>query len=251
MHMQKLIKSIRRRFGISAPKMTVRTHVAWYWRWLGLTLFAAVSLALAAWMYDAGRRFAGFDQSEVQEELIRLRNTVPRLEAESAELHAVANASDAKVRIEQSAQQQLTAQLKSLVEENTRLKEDLAFFEGLVPGARRDDSLSIHRFKIERGAVPGEYHYRLLVLQGGRRDREFQGAIQILADLQDKGRNDMIAITEEGAPSGMTRRLKFKFFQRQEGSFKVSSTARMRGVQVKIFENGIAEPRATESVKLP
>ena len=40
MHMQKLIKSIRRRFGISAPKMTVRTHVAWYWRWLGLTLFA-------------------------------------------------------------------------------------------------------------------------------------------------------------------------------------------------------------------
>ena len=249
--MQKLIKSIRRRFGISAPKMTVRTHVAWYWRWLGLTLFAAVSLALAAWMYDAGRRFAGFDQSEIQEELTRLRNTVSRLESESAELHAVANASDARVRIEQSAQQQLTAQLKSLVEENTRLKEDLAFFEGLVPGERRDDRLSIHRFKVERGADPGEYRYRLLVLQGGRRDREFQGAIQILADLQDKGRNDMITITEEGAPSGMTRRLNFKFFQRQEGSFKVASTARIRGVQVKIFENGVAVPRASESVKLP
>lgn len=249
--MQKLIKGIRRRFGISAPKMTVRTHVAWYWRWLGLTLVAAVSLALAAWMYDAGRRFAGFDQSEVQEELTRLQNAVSRLESESAELHAVANAADARVRIEQSAQQQLTAQLKSLVEENTRLKEDLAFFEGLVPGERRDDRLSIHRFKVERGTEPGEYRYRLLVLQGGRRDREFQGAIQILAELQDKGRNDMITVTEGGAPSGMTRKLNFKFFQRQEGSFKVTSATRIRSVQVKIFENGVAEPRATESVKLP
>lgn len=61
----------------------------------------------------------------------------------------------------------------------------------------------------------------------------------------------MITVTEEGAPSGMTRRLNFKFFQRQEGRFKVSSTARIRAVQVKIFESGITEPRVTESVKLP
>jgi hypothetical protein len=249
--MQKLIKSIRRRFGISAPRMTVRTHVAWYWRWLGYTLFAAVSLALAAWMYDAGRRFAGFDQSEVQEELARLRSTVTRLESESAELHAVANAADARVKIEQSAQEQLTAQLKALVDENTRLKEDLAFFEGLVPGERRDDRISIHRFKVERGGLPGEFRYRLLVLQGGRRDREFQGTIQLVAELQDKGRSDMITIAEDGAPAGMTRRLNFKFFQRQEGTFKVSPTARVRSVEVKVFENGNAESRASESVKLP
>ena len=249
--MQKLIKSIRRRFGISAPRMTVRTHVAWYWRWLGYTLFAAVSLALAAWMYDAGRRFAGFDQSEVQEELARLRSTVTRLESESTELHAVANAADARVKIEQSAQEQLTAQLKALVDENTRLKEDLAFFEGLVPGERRDDRISIHRFKVERGGLPGEFRYRLLVLQGGRRDREFQGSIQLVAELQDKGRNDMITIAEDGAPAGMTRRLNFKFFQRQEGTFKVSPTARVRSVQVKVFESGNTESRASESVKLP
>ncbi len=41
--MLRRIKRIRDRFGISAPKMTVRTHVAWYWRWLGIVAALAVS----------------------------------------------------------------------------------------------------------------------------------------------------------------------------------------------------------------
>ena len=64
--MRNLLRSVRRRFGISAPKMTVRTHLAWYWRWTAMVLFASVSLALAAWIYDAGMRFAGFDRSEIE-----------------------------------------------------------------------------------------------------------------------------------------------------------------------------------------
>ena len=37
--MPKVLKLFRQRFGISAPKMTVQTHVAWYWRWLGMLVF--------------------------------------------------------------------------------------------------------------------------------------------------------------------------------------------------------------------
>ena len=65
--MLKLIKRIRQRFGISAPRMTVRTHVAWYWRWLLFFSLLSMSLTLAAWMYDAGRRFAGFDRGEIEQ----------------------------------------------------------------------------------------------------------------------------------------------------------------------------------------
>ena len=55
--MPRLIRKVRQRFGISAPRLTVRTQLAWYWRWLGLLVSAAIVLAIAAWMYDAGRRF--------------------------------------------------------------------------------------------------------------------------------------------------------------------------------------------------
>jgi len=248
--MQSLIKRLRRRFGISAPKMTVRTHVAWYWRWLGICVLAAVSLAMAAWIYDAGRRFAGFEQSEVEAELVQLRSSVARLDAEVEKLRAVSSAADARLKIEQSAQQQLSAQVRQLETDNTRLKEDLAFFEGLMPVDRSDQPVAIHRLKVEPGPLSGEYRYRLLVTQGGRRDKEFQGAIQILVELQDKGRNDIIVATGGDAAEDGRRKLYFRFFRRVEGSFRVPASARVRAVQVKVFENGSGEARVTQSVKL-
>src|SRR2546422_9349054 len=92
--MPKLFKQIRQSFGISAPKMTVQTHVAWYLRWLGMLVFLSLAIALAAWKYDAGRRFAGFDRGELQNEFARLRDSVGRLDSEAAGLLSIANASE-------------------------------------------------------------------------------------------------------------------------------------------------------------
>jgi hypothetical protein len=248
--MPSLLKRIRLRFGISAPKMTVRTHIAWYWRWLGMIVMASVTLAVAAWMYDAGRRFAGFDRTETQEELTTLRDKVAQLQAEADQLRAVVNSSGSRLQIEQSAQAQISSQVKQLEAENTRLKEDLAFFEGLMPSEKRDEPVSIHRIKVERGTLSGEYRYRLLVTYGGRRDREFQGSLQIMVDLQDKGRNDMIVATGGDTAENGMRRLNFKFFRRVEGTFRVPPTATVRAVQFKVFESGNGEARVTQSVKL-
>ena len=162
--MPSLLKRIRLRFGISAPKMTVRTHVAWYWRWLGMMLLLALSLALAAWMYVAGRRFAGFDRTELEQDLARLRDSSAKLQDENSGLRSIAAASDSRLKIEQAAQAQLGGQVKALEDENNRLREDLAFFEALIPTERRGDKVSIHGFKVDRDVLPGEYCYRLLVL---------------------------------------------------------------------------------------
>jgi len=91
--------------------------------------------------------------------------------SEAARLRSIANASESRLKIEQTAQSQLASQVKVLEDENNRLKEDLAFFENLVPSERRGEKVSIHRFKVERDVLPGEFRYRLLVLQGGARPR--------------------------------------------------------------------------------
>ena len=106
---------LRQRFGIAAPKVAVRTQVPWYLRWLGLALLLAFSAAVAAWMYDAGRRFAGFDRSEVAAYLASDtdKQAVARLELEARKADvdivpffvfngkvAVPGAHDAKVLLE-------------------------------------------------------------------------------------------------------------------------------------------------------
>ena len=244
----KLLKKFRQRFGISAPRMTLQTHVAWYWRILGLVVVLSCSFALAAWMYDAGLRFAGFDRSEAEQELSLLREAVGRLSQESAVLRASVNASESKLQIERSAQTQLGKQVKALEDENARLKEDLAFFENLIPSEHRDNTLLINRFRVDPGALPGEFRYRLLLLQGGRRDKPFQGNLQLLVTLQQGGKDAIITLPEEGAAQAY--KISFKYFQRVEGTFRVSADARVKMVQVRIFETGSAQVRATQSFNL-
>ncbi len=240
-----LLKRFRQRFGIAAPRMTVTTHVAWYWRMLGLVAVLSFSLALAAWMYDAGRRFAGFDRGEAEQELSQLRENVGKLTRESAELRASVNASESKLQIERAAQTQLGRQVKALEDENARLKEDLAFFENLIPGEHRDNALLINRFRVDPGALPGEFRYRLLLLQGGRRDKPFQGNLQLLVTLQQDGKSAIITLPEPGAAAAY--KISFKYFQRVEGTFRVAPGALVKMVQVRIFEAGSSEARATQS----
>jgi hypothetical protein len=245
-----IIRKIRKRFGISAPKMTVRTHIAWYWRWLGMLVFLSLSLALAAWMYDTGRRFAGFDRGELESDYAKLRDSMSHLEAEAARLRAIADASESRLKIEQTAQVQLAAQVKNLEEENNRLKEDLAFFENLAPTERRGDKVSIHRFKVERDVLPGEYRYRLLVLQGGKLDREFHGSLQLVVELQQDGRDATIIIPEASEAGNAAFKLNFKYFRRVEGIFRVPASAQVRTVQARILESGSGEARASQNVNL-
>lgn len=228
--------------------MAVRTQLAWYWRWLAMAFFAALALVLAAWMYDAGRRFAGFDRTELEEELGRLRQSVERLEREAAGLRAVANAADSRLKIEQSAQSQLGRQAKALEEENRRLQEDLAFFENLAPAV---DRLAINRFTVLPDVVPGEYRYRLLVLLGGgRRERQFEGSLQLVLKVQVLGRDGIIVLPDPAAVENASFRLSFKYFQRVEGTFRVPSDTRVRSVQARVLEKGASQARAVQSVDL-
>ncbi len=246
--MKNLLRSLRRRFGISAPKMTVRTHVAWYWRWLGMVLLASLSLALALWIYDAGRRFAGFDRSEIEQEVKTLQESSARLDVEAEQLRAVANASESRLKIEQSAQTQLALQVKTLEEENRRLKEDLAFFENLGPATNK---LSINRFTVQKDVLPGEYRYRLLVLLGGAaRDRQFQGGLQLVVNVQSQGRNGMIVLPDRSQAENNNFRLNFKYFQRVEGTFRVPDQSKIRSVQVRVMEQGSNHVSAEQSVDL-
>ncbi|MEO8203747.1 MAG: DUF6776 family protein [Betaproteobacteria bacterium] len=246
------LKKIRQRFGISAPKVAVRTHVPWYVRWLILAVLLAFSVALAAWMYDAGRRFAGFDRSEVQDELTGLRRELDGTRGELAKLRAIANAADSSMSIERTAQTQLARQMRLLEQDNARLREDLAIFESMLSGdSRNGQALTIQRLKVEPNGLPGEYRYRMLLLAGNRRDHpDFQGRLELAVGVQQGGQNVIIVVPDRAATDVAGFKLAFRNFYRAEGTFRVDPNATVGSVQVRIFETGNAQARATQSITL-
>jgi hypothetical protein len=246
------LAKLRQRFGIAAPKVSVRTHVPWYLRWLGLAVMLVFSAALAAWMWDAGRRFAGFDRSEVEQDLAAARGESAKLREELERLRALANAADSKVAIERTAQQKLAQQIRGLEQENARVREELALFESMLSSETAVAApLSILRFKVEPDVLPGEFRYRLLLLASGpRRGREFQGRLELSVGLTEDGRSAIITVPGQAESEGSAFRLAFKHFQRIDGSFRVSPKARVGSVQVRVYETGAAEPKVTQSVTL-
>ncbi|SEL20410.1 DUF6776 family protein [Nitrosovibrio tenuis] len=244
-----MMKSLKRKFGISASRVAVRPQIPAYVRWLAITVLVALAMVLSWSMYDAGRKFAGFDKNEISYELERLSQLNTRLQRDNDELRMKVASVDRQLQMDHVVREDITKQVKALETENIRLKEDLAFFQNLgsVPG-KTEQRVSIGRLKLERGQLPGEYHYSLLLVQGGQRQKDFQGSLEFTINFQQNEKKLTMPLASE-SPSKLFD-VRFKFYQRVERSFRMPSDATVESMQVKVFENGIAQARLMQTVNL-
>jgi len=242
-------RRVKRSFGISAPKLAVRPHIPWYLRWSLTVPFVLAALGLAWWAYGSGLELAGFHRGEALEELTKLREQVARLGGENKQLSSQIAQYERQIQIEQASSLETSQQLKSLSDENVRLQEDLAFFQNLTAMRGQEGELGVHRLKLERDKMPGEYHLRMLLVQSGQRAKEFSGSYQLVATVFKNGQRTTHLFPQDA--SGNTQfQLSFKYYQRVEQSIQLPQDAQLENIQVRIFEQGASEPKVRQDVGL-
>lgn len=245
-----MIRKFRRKFSISAPRLSVKPHVPWYWRWaIAAPFFLLIGFAVW-WAYGSGLELAGFKRNEAEKELTELHERVQALEDENAKLSNQIAAYERQGQIEQALNVEVDAQVKALNEENARLKEDLLFFQNLPLTGAREAELSIHRLKIEPDALPGEYHCRMLLVQSvQQRGRQFEGSMQLVVNGEQDGRKVVLQFPQPGSPTDVAaHQLSFKYYQRVDKVFKLPPDMSIESVQVRVFERGAAEPKVKQTV---
>lgn len=251
-----MLRRIKRKFSISAPRLAVRPHVPWYVRWAIALPIVLVAGGVVWWAYDAGLSLAGFHRGQAEQELSQLRDQVDALKSENAKLASKAASFERQAQIEHSANLETAKQVKILNEEAVHLKEDLALFQNLSLSGAHDGELSMHHLKIERDILPGEYRYRLLLVRSGRlRAKEFQGSLQLLVNARHGDEKKVISFPPRGAmPEKLAEdaayQLKFKYYQRIEHSFKLPPGTVAESIQVRVFEQGASEPKIKQNVSL-
>lgn len=246
-----MIRNIKRKFSISAPRLAVRPHVPWYVRWAITIPFILAAGMLVWWAYDSGLELAGFHRGLAEKELDTLRDRVATLESENAKLANLLASGERQAQIEHSAMQETANQVKSLNEENAQLKEDLSFFQNLPLTAGKEAELSIHRLKVEPGSLSGEYHCRLLLVQNvQQRGKEFQGSVQLLASGERDGKKVVIQFPQENPNDIAAHQLSFKYYQRVDRVFTIPQDMRLESVEIRIIEKGAREPKVKQTVGL-
>lgn len=240
---------LRQRFGITAPKVAVRMHVPWYLRWLAIAVLLAAGGVLSFAISDATIGFGWRERTAQLQERAALQSSLDAMRAELERLRFLSDAAESKLAIERTAQQKLAQQVRTLEAENAKLREDLAIFEAMLSGSSRGSApLAIRRFSVEPLAK-GQYRYRLIVLASGIARPAFRGRYELLVRTAASGRSAIMTVPEAAGSAGGSFGLEFKHFQRVDGTFQVPGSARVESVEVRVYEAGSSQVRASEVVQ--
>jgi exonuclease VII small subunit len=224
---------IRRRLSISAPRMAIRSHMPWPLRWAVAALMLGFSAALALWAFEFGRNIAGLSSGgqvgrKATEELAQLRQQLDDARHDRDAAQSVANSADSMLKAERVTQQRLAEQVKSLEAENLALKDDLGFFERLLPAS--GSGLSVRGVQTESPA-PGQLRFQALIMQqGGRNQPEFKGRVEVLLSGLRDGRP-----WADTTPA-FTQALLFKQYRRIEGQLSLPPRSVVKQVQIRVLD---------------
>lgn len=218
---------LRRRLTISAPRVAIRSALPWPVRWLALAVVFGFCAAVALWAFEFGRSIAGLDTVS-REEVLQLRSELERLRAEGQEQQTVAHTAESLLVTERAVKESLMAQVRQLEADNRALREDLGFFEKLIPPARAE-GLSIRSLQAEvLGGM--QLRWQVLVIQAARNAPEFNGRLELV-----------LTGTQDGAPWTQTRPpqgqpLQLRQYRRVDGVLDLPPGVVVKTVTARVLE---------------
>jgi hypothetical protein len=229
-----------RNMSVSAPRVTVRSSLPWPMRALLGFLAAALAAAAGIAIYEYGRDIAGPDRRQLATEIEQLTTQLHETAAERDRGDALANAYEGELKVERAAQEQLMQQVRTLEDETTRLKEDLAFYDSLLPAGKSDKGIVIRSFRLQPDDESSRMRFRLLIQQSGKADRDFVGSVQMEVRFTQNGGTFIYELPEADATSERTKafELSFRHYQRLEGAFTLPSGAVAHSVLVRVVAAG-------------
>ena len=235
-----------RRLTVSAPRMSVRSALPWPFRWALVAIVFGFCAAIGLWAFEFGKDIAGLDHDTKDElekartELAQLHSQLGSLKAERDKAQSIANTSETLITSEQVAQERLASQNRQLEDEIQRLRDDLGFFEKLIPAAGADG--------IAIRALQAEFHegreikWQVLVIQARKNAPEFSGMLELAFTGLQNGRPWSAAL-----PGG-AQVLKLKQYGRVEGVFQVPPQTVVKAVTARVLEGALT--KAVQSIKL-
>jgi hypothetical protein len=233
------LRLLRRRLTISSPRVSIRSALPWPLRWLALAVVLGFCGAVALWAFEFGKSIAGLD-SVSRDEVRQLRAEVALLQDERQSQKTTALSAESLVVAEQATKDRLVAQVRQLEADNRTLRQELGFFEKLIPAAKTE-GLAIRSLQADvQGGM--QLRWQVLVMQAMRNAREFNGRLEIVVAGALHGRPWSLAKPVEGQP------LQFKQFRRVEGLVELPPGVVVKTVTARVLDGTTV--RATQTMAI-
>lgn len=223
--MKRTFHRLRRR-GPVDRRVSVRTQYPWYLKVFPLLLLLGLGYGIAYWQYVMPHAPGG---------------------ALGDAYLAKLTLAERQLQIERATHSNAMKEMASLQDEIMRLKEDVAFYQGILserggPAAPHLESVKINQTR------SGEYRYEINLAQSSAQGKAIQGNLRLTLQGVLSGKEVHQPIVMESGETSMM--VNFKKFRRVEGLFAIPEKMQPQTLLVEFTEAGQTRPRLSQTFKL-
>jgi len=227
--------------------MAVRSSLPWPLRWAMLAIMLGFCAAIGLWAFELGKDIAGLEDQNVNL-VAQLRSEIQNMTRQLGELkeerdQAVSSAHTATTLLttERATQESLTALNKKLEAENQSLRDDLAFFERLIPTSGGSGDLAIRGLQAEL-QNGNQLRWQVLVIQARKNALEFNGVLEVTFNGTQSGK----AWSMGAEKSAQT--VKIRQYGRFTGVIELPPKTVVKSITAKVQEGKVV--RASQTIQL-
>ncbi|NCF29489.1 MAG: hypothetical protein GWP69_19080 [Gammaproteobacteria bacterium] len=203
---------------------------------IGLVGVIAIGASAYA-LYENARGWAQDELSSLREQRDELITTIEALREGNTVLRERVAILERAQQVEGKAYEDVDTHLGSLQDEVLALKEEIAFYRGIV-SAGKEKGLKIQTFVVDKETSPGAYRFQLVLTQQLKRVRMISGTVKLkITDEQNKKPTGLLLSDMDGE-QGNSLNFEFKFFQRIEGRFTLPDGFKPDRLQVQVVSKG-------------
>jgi len=230
--------------------LVVKAHRPWVTRLIWI--LGILALAIAGWStFDYGRYSAKFDSAEARKSeasFVEIRDAlsteIETLREEKAVLKRAA-------QIERQAYNELDTTIQALQSEILELKEELAFYRGIVSPRDASRGLRIQKFTFVENGVSRSYRYKIVLSQVLKNDRVSFGKMQLAFEGLQGNVPKVLKLREVTEKQVNDLNFKFKYFQNIEGNIVIPEGFNAARIRLRIFPRGRQEDMIEKTFDWP
>lgn len=209
------------------------------WR---VRLFIAITVAaivLSGWgLFEYGRYRAGFNTVAVAKERQEFQAASSKYLAENKRLREQAAVLKRSSEIEKEAYRELEGAVAGLQDEILELREELAFYRGIVSPRDGQEGLKLQNFELAAGPSAERWHYKLVLTQVRKNANVATGAVRMELEGAMNGKPAKLELSDVDSKDRKALAFRFRYFQNFEGDLELPEGFEPRRMVIVVDPSG-------------
>lgn len=220
---------------MSTHSLVVKAYRPWRYR-IAIALLLALAIAAVAYAYNRGLTDGGYFYGEARAEREQMETRLAQADETEQRLREQVAVLARAQEVGQAARENLRQDLLGLQDEIQDLREELAFYRGIVSPEDGQRGLKIQDFSLAPGDGPRQFTYSLMLIQALTHDRRVEGRVELSVLGRMDGESHRLELADVADREELA--FSFRYFEGLDGVIELPEGFEPGQVELRVRPSG-------------